>query len=65
MTFVWSGLKAAIKTTMYKEKTVCMYIYIYIKYFISYEINNTKKQMSNCKFNFAFLIIKYKYIYIF
>lgn len=40
-----------------------MYIYIYIKYFISYEINNTKKQMSNRKFNFAFLIIKYKYIY--
>lgn len=44
---------------MKKKTCVCTYI----KYFISYEINNTKKQMSIDKFNFAFLILKYKYIF--
>lgn len=46
---------------MYNERNLC--VCIYIKYFISYEINNTKKQMSILKFNFAFLTFKYKYIY--
>lgn len=44
----------------YVQRKTC--VYTYIKYFISYEINNTKKQMSNRKFNFA-LSFKYKYIF--
>lgn len=57
------GFESCYSNHYVQRKKLCVYIYIYIKYFISYKINNTKKQMSNCKLNFAFLIIKYKYIY--
>lgn len=58
-TWFWELLSKWLCTEVKKKQE----LWIYIKYFISYTINNTKNNV-NCDFNFAFLIFKYKYIFL-